>query len=110
MNAPWLAVLSVPLVLQLTAGVQTGQAQEAKRRWDRLCQIRQEKFDRILPEVLRENGVDLWIVAMGIMVLAVLTAAMCLATTVLALRTPGLRLSRVPFFAWSVLVASVLWK
>ena len=63
MNAPWLAVLSVPLVLQLTAGVQTGQAQEAKRRWDRLCQIRQEKFDRILPEVLRENGVDLWIVA-----------------------------------------------
>jgi Xaa-Pro aminopeptidase len=37
--------------------------QEARRRWERLCQIRQEKFDRILPEVMRENAVDMWIVA-----------------------------------------------
>lgn len=37
--------------------------QEARRRWDRLCQIRQEKFDRILPEVMRENAIDMWIVA-----------------------------------------------
>ena len=40
------------------------QANEARTRWDRLCQIRREKFDRILPEALRENGVDMWIVAM----------------------------------------------
>ncbi len=39
-------------------------AQEARRRWDRMCQIRQEKFDRILPEVMRENGIDMWIVMM----------------------------------------------
>ena len=38
-------------------------AQESRRRWERLCQIREEKFDRILPEVMRENGIDLWIVA-----------------------------------------------
>ncbi len=37
---------------------------EAKSRWDRLCQIRREKFDYILPEAMRENGIDMWIVAM----------------------------------------------
>ena len=37
---------------------------EAKVRWERLCQIRREKFDRILPEAMRENSIDMWIVAM----------------------------------------------
>jgi Xaa-Pro aminopeptidase len=49
----------------------TGEAQaqgrnalpEAKVRWDRLCQMRKEKFDYILPEAMRENGIDMWIVA-----------------------------------------------
>ena len=40
-----------------------GEAQEARRRWDRLCQIRLEKFDYILPQAMRENGIDMWIVA-----------------------------------------------
>lgn len=39
-------------------------AQEARRRWERACQIRQEKFDRILPEAMRDNGADMWIVVM----------------------------------------------
>lgn len=39
------------------------EAQESRRRWERQCQIRAEKFDRILPEVMRENGIDMWIVA-----------------------------------------------
>jgi Xaa-Pro aminopeptidase len=39
-------------------------AQEARTRWDRLCQIRREKFDYVLPEAMRENGIDMWIVAM----------------------------------------------
>ncbi len=38
--------------------------QEARRRWERLCQIRQDKFDLILPEVMRENGIDMWITVM----------------------------------------------
>lgn len=37
---------------------------EARNRWERLCTIRREKFDRILPEAMRENQVDMWIVAM----------------------------------------------
>ena len=57
----------------------------------------------------REAGVNLWIASLGLVTLAILTAAVCLATTVIALRTPGLRLSRAPMFAWSVLTAAVLW-
>jgi len=55
------------------------------------------------------DGVNLWIAAMGMLVLSVLTAAVSLATTVIALRPAGLHLSRVPLFAWSVLVAALMW-
>lgn len=34
---------------------------EAQKRWELMNQIRIEKFDLILPEVMRENGVDMWI-------------------------------------------------
>lgn len=34
---------------------------EAQRRWEMMNQIRQEKFDLVLPEVMRENQVDMWI-------------------------------------------------
>lgn len=37
---------------------------EARNRWERLCTMRREKFDRVLPEAMRENGIDMWIVAM----------------------------------------------
>ena len=51
----------VAVVSAVSAG--DSAAQEARRRWERLCQIRQEKFDRILPEVMRENQIDMWIIA-----------------------------------------------
>lgn len=38
-------------------------AQEARRRWNNLNEIRREKFDLILPEVMRENKIDMWIIA-----------------------------------------------
>jgi Xaa-Pro aminopeptidase len=34
---------------------------EARKRWDLMNQIRKEKFDLVLPEAMRENGVDMWI-------------------------------------------------
>ena len=55
------------------------------------------------------EGVNLWIAAMGLLVLSVLVAAVSLATTVIALRPAGLYLSRAPLFAWSVLVAALMW-
>ena len=57
----WLA-LAAALLLPLTGRAQSHL--EARNRWERLCQIRREKFDRILPEAMRENRVDMWIVAM----------------------------------------------
>ena len=56
-----------------------------------------------------ENGVNLWIAAMGLLVASVLLAAVCLATTVLSLRTTGMSLERTPLFAWSVAVAAIMW-
>ena len=41
----------------LCAGVQG----EAERRWQLMNQIRRDKFDLVLPEAMRENGVDMWI-------------------------------------------------
>ena len=55
------------------------------------------------------EGVNLWIASMGLLVVSILLAAVCLATTIIALRPAGLYLSRVPLFAWSVLVASLMW-
>lgn len=55
------------------------------------------------------TGVNLWIAAMGLLIVAILIAGICLATTVLALRHTGLSLARVPLFAWSVAVAAVMW-
>jgi Xaa-Pro aminopeptidase len=51
------------LVAATTAGAQRTTLPEVKIRWDRMCQIRKEKFDHILPEAMRENGIDMWIVA-----------------------------------------------
>jgi Xaa-Pro aminopeptidase len=55
-------VLLVLTALALTSAATSGYAKgEAQRRWEMMNQIRQDKFDRVLPEVMRENGVDMWI-------------------------------------------------
>jgi len=51
-------VLAASLLLAAFSAAST---QESRKRWERLCQIRHEKFDRILPEAMRENGIDMWI-------------------------------------------------
>lgn len=55
------------------------------------------------------TGINLWIASMGLIVASLLLAAICLATTVLALRTDGMSLERTPLFAWSVAVAAIMW-
>ncbi len=37
-------------------------SQEAKRRWRKMNQVRADKFNLILPEVMRENQIDMWII------------------------------------------------
>ena len=53
---------SIVVILLSLFTVSEALSQEARRRWERMCQIRHEKFDRILPEVMKENAIDMWIV------------------------------------------------
>ena len=46
---------ALPLVAQAPA-------EHARTRWERLCQIRRDQFDLILPAAMRDHGVDMWIV------------------------------------------------
>ncbi len=55
------------------------------------------------------DGIELFVVAFGLVLVAQLVAWICLLTTVFALRPPGMRLTRVPLFAWSVVVAGAVW-
>ena len=50
-------------VLALTSALPAvpADAQEARRRWERMAEIRREKFDLVLPEVMGENRIDMWI-------------------------------------------------
>jgi len=36
--------------------------QEAMRRWRKMNQVRNDKFDLVLPEAMRENNIDMWII------------------------------------------------
>src|SRR5580700_2404422 len=38
-------------------------AQEFRYRQDRMCVMLKAKFDTILPKVMRENHIDMWIIA-----------------------------------------------
>ncbi|UCE43209.1 MAG: M24 family metallopeptidase [Candidatus Aminicenantes bacterium] len=42
----------------------TVEAQEARRRWEIMNQIRRDKFDIVLPRVMKENKIDMWITVM----------------------------------------------
>ncbi len=55
------------------------------------------------------DAIALTLVGTGMVIVALLIAAVCIATTVVSLRTPGMNLMRVPLFAWSMLVASAVW-
>jgi Xaa-Pro aminopeptidase len=55
-------LLSLCLLLSLAFLTTDLSAQEAHRRWRKMNQIRQDKFDLVLPEVMRENNIDMWIV------------------------------------------------
>lgn len=47
--------------------------------------------------------------SLGFMILALLGASICIATTVVALRPTGMTLIEVPAFSWSMLVATSIW-
>jgi heme/copper-type cytochrome/quinol oxidase subunit 1 len=55
------------------------------------------------------DGVRLFTLAFLLVLVALVVAWICIATTVVAVRPPGMSLRRVPLFAWSCLVAGTVW-
>ena len=55
------------------------------------------------------DAIELTLLGTGIVIVSILLASVCLATTVISLRTPGMGLAKVPLFAWSMLVAGSVW-
>ena len=61
------------------------------------------------PDGGRAKGVDLSYAALTLIIVSLVLATVCILTTIIALRTPGLRLMRIPMFSWSLVVAGSLW-
>ena len=57
----------------------------------------------------RAKAVDLSFAGLALVLASLLVASICIVTTVIALRTPGLWLDRVPMFSWSMVVAGTVW-
>lgn len=58
------ALLLLGLAVIAGPAAEPAEAQEARRRWERMCTIRAEKFDHVLPQAMRDNDVDMWITVM----------------------------------------------
>lgn len=56
-----------------------------------------------------EQAVDLFLISFALVVVSLLVASVCIGTTVLALRAPGMTMERAPFFSWSMLVTTTIW-
>lgn len=55
--------LMLPVLLPLYSPVAAqAPAEHARTRWERQCQIRQDRFDLVLPSAMRDHDVDMWIV------------------------------------------------
>ena len=59
----WNSHILMALLITLLV-VEPGAGQEARARWERMCQIRAEKFDLVLPKAMRDNQLDMWIIVM----------------------------------------------
>jgi heme/copper-type cytochrome/quinol oxidase subunit 1 len=61
------------------------------------------------PDGTDRDGAVLFTVAFGLVLVSLVVAWISIATTVLALRTTGMGLRRVPLFSWSALVGGAVW-
>lgn len=64
-------------------------------------------LDGVTPD--EADAISLTLVGTGMVILGVIMASICIATTVVSMRTSGMNLARVPLFSWSMLVAASVW-
>jgi heme/copper-type cytochrome/quinol oxidase subunit 1 len=57
----------------------------------------------------RPKAVDLSFMGLAFVIAAICVASICVLTTIIAMRTAGLWMSRLPLFSWSMVVAGSLW-
>lgn len=57
----------------------------------------------------REKSVSLTLLALGGLIVALLLGTVCVLTTAVTLRTPGMTLDRVPMFTFSMLIGGSVW-
>lgn len=57
----------------------------------------------------RAKSVSLTLLALGGLIVALLLGTVCVLTTAVTLRTPGMTLDRVPMFTFSMLVGGAIW-
>ena len=55
------------------------------------------------------DAIALTLVGTGMVIVSLLVALMCVVTTLIAFRTEGMNLLRVPLFSWSMLVTAGVW-
>ena len=54
------AIIALPLLL--LSFLSSAQTEGFQSQWETSCLIRQDKFNYVLPEAMRRNGIDMWIV------------------------------------------------
>lgn len=57
----------------------------------------------------RRDALELTLGSFFFMVVSIMVASVCIVTTVITQRTPGMSLGEVPMFSWSMLVAGAMW-
>lgn len=57
----------------------------------------------------RANAVDLWALSLAMLAASIVLLSVVLVTTVFTQRAPGLSMTRIPLFSWSIVVAGILW-
>lgn len=61
------------------------------------------------PAGTKAEGIELWALALIMVLVASVIVSVTLVTTVLTQRAPGMSMTRIPVFSWSMVVAGVMW-
>lgn len=57
----------------------------------------------------RANSVELWLLSMALLAASIVLLSVVMVTTVFTQRAPGMSMTRIPLFSWSIVVAGLQW-
>ncbi len=59
--------------------------------------------------ITRSASVDLWALSVVLLIACIIVLSVVLVTTVFTQRAPGMTMTRLPLFSWSMVVAGIMW-